>query len=162
MTNNTLLIEFVNGTEDFKNMYSEEYQNEKQDSGFDLYIPEELTIPPNSHSNKIKLGVKMALYPSRSEGEEKTKTVGYMLLPRSSTGSKTPLRLSNSVGIIDRGYFGELMACVDNLSNEPFVCEKGSRLFQIVPFCGNGVGKVTFGKLNETLRSSGGFGSSGK
>lgn len=159
MTNNTLLIEFTNEPVEG---YSEEYQNDLSDSGFDLYIPENITIPPNSHSIKIHLGVKAALYPTESEASEASETVGYMLLPRSSTGSKTPLRLSNSVGIIDRGYRGELIACVDNLSNKQFVCEKGSRLFQIVPFCGNGVGKVTFGKLNETLRSSGGFGSSGK
>ena len=160
MTNNTLLIEFVN--ESTKDMYSEKYLNKNKDSGFDLYIPQDITIPPNSHSNKIFLGVKTALYPTENT-DPKNETLGYMLLPRSSTGSKTQLRLSNSVGIIDSGYQGELIACVDNLSDKPFVCEKGSRLFQIVPFCGNGVGRVTFGKLNNfSLRSVGGFGSTGK
>lgn len=148
------MIEFVN--ESTKEMYSEKYLNKNNDSGFDLYLPQDIKIAPNTHSIMIKLGIKAALYPTGS------KSVGYMLLPRSSTGSKTPLRLSNSVGIIDSGYRGELIACVDNLSKEPFFSKKGSRLFQIVPFCGNGVGSVTFGKLNETLRSSGGFGSSGK
>ena len=38
----------------------------------------------------------------------------FLLLPRSSI-SKTPLRLSNSVGLIDAGYRGELQAPVDNI-----------------------------------------------
>ena len=40
---------------------------------------------------------------------------GYYLYPRSSTGSKTPLRLSNSIGVIDSGYRGNLIACFDNI-----------------------------------------------
>ena len=39
----------------------------------------------------------------------------YMLVPRSSI-SKTPLRMANSIGIIDAGYRGEIMAAVDNIS----------------------------------------------
>ena len=35
-------------------------------------------------------------------------------MPRSSI-VKTPLRLSNSVGVIDRGYRGQVTAVVDNL-----------------------------------------------
>ena len=46
--------------------------------------------------------------------------VGYYLYSRSSTGSKTPLRLSNSVGIIDSGYRGNIKACFDNINNSDF------------------------------------------
>ena len=38
-------------------------------------------------------------------------------MPRSSI-SKTPLRMSNSVGLIDGGYRGEIMASVDNISDD--------------------------------------------
>ena len=52
-------------------------------------------------------------------------------MPRSSI-SKTPLRLANSIGLIDGGYRGELMAMCDNVKAEPYTVEKGQRLFQIV------------------------------
>ena len=40
----------------------------------------------------------------------------YYLFPRSSI-SKTPLRMSNSIGLIDGGYRGEIMASCDNIKN---------------------------------------------
>ena len=96
-----------------------------------------------------------------------TFNVGYYLYPRSSTGTKTPLRLSNSVGIIDSGYRGNITAVFDNISNSPFVIEKYQRLVQICPpnlsfpFCVTLVSSVD--ELSgETLRGSGGFGSTGK
>jgi len=96
-----------------------------------------------------------------------TFNVGYYLYPRSSTGTKTPLRLSNSVGIIDSGYRGNITAVFDNISNTPFVIEKYQRLVQICPpnlsfpFCVTLVSSVD--ELSgETLRGSGGFGSTGK
>ena len=86
----------------------------------------------------------------------------YMLFPRSSI-SKTPLRLSNSIGLIDSGYRGELLAVVDNISSEKYEVKKGDRLFQIVnkdlvPF----EEIVETEKLDETDRGDGGFGSTGR
>jgi dUTP pyrophosphatase len=51
-----------------------------------------------------------------------------LLLPRSSI-SGTPLRLANSIGLIDAGYRGELKAKVDVLSE--FHVANASRYFQI-------------------------------
>ena len=97
------------------------------------------------------------------------KPVGYYLYPRSSTGTKTPLRLSNSVGIIDSGYRGNIIAAFDNRdsSNDgDFKVEKGSRVVQICP------PELSYPVLVEivdnesdlgtTNRGEGGFGSTGK
>lgn len=132
--------------------YYSSKHNYEGDSGFDLYCPKDLVVPPKSLGFKIKLGIKCQL-----SGKK-----GWMLLPRSSMGSKSPLRLSNSVGIIDSGYRGEVMAVVDNLSESSYKVEKGSRLLQMVPFCGTGVHEVFLGLTDETVRGSGGFGSTGK
>jgi dUTP pyrophosphatase len=51
-----------------------------------------------------------------------------LLLPRSSL-SGTPLRLANSIGLIDAGYRGELKAKVDVLSE--FHVPHAARYFQI-------------------------------
>ena len=89
----------------------------------------------------------------------------FLILPRSSTGSKTPLRLANSVGLIDKGYRGELLVCVDNHSNNQFDIPEGGLFFQLcaqdfVPFA-----KVVLVDSLNALpqprddRGAGGFGS---
>ena len=89
----------------------------------------------------------------------------FLILPRSSTGSKTPLRLANSVGLIDEGYRGELLVCVDNHSSNQFNIPEGGLFFQLcaqdfVPFA-----KVVLVNSLNALpqprddRGAGGFGS---
>ena len=117
-----------------------------QDVGLDIPLPESVLIPANTTSNKIKLGIKTE------------PTHGYMLIPRSSI-VKTTLRLSNSVGIIDKSYRGELMAVVDNIGNKEIVLDKGSYYFQIVAFDGNLPEYKLVRTVNDTIRGNGGFGS---
>ena len=89
----------------------------------------------------------------------------FYLYPRSSLGSKTKLRLANSVGIIDSGYRGNLMAVLDNINpNKDHLCMEDDRLVQICtptlePFLVTFVSNET--ELEETTRGSGGFGSTG-
>ena len=76
------------------------------DACADLYALENVKLNPESYGNKISTGVSIQL----PEGWLA------MIFPRSSTGAKTTLRLSNSVGIIDSGYRGELGVLFDNTS----------------------------------------------
>ena len=88
------------------------------------------------------------------------RNVCYYLYPRSSI-SKTPLRLANSVGIIDAGYRGNLMAVVDNISIQAYNIQKKDRLFQI---CAGNLEPIEFqlaNDLSNTQRGFGGFGSTG-
>lgn len=153
---NSLKIEVIE--ESTKKFYEKKY-NYEGDSGFDLYCIQDVAVPANSISFKIPLGIKCQL---NHVTDEKSKNIGFMLLPRSSTGSKTPLRLSNSIGIIDRSYRGQLMAIVDNQSDVPYEITSGDRLFQVVPFDGEGIGEVVLGEVDSTERGSGGLGSTGK
>ncbi len=130
-------------------------KNYMTDSGFDIVIPRDMTIPANSIGFKIKLGIMCEPI------FEDNKVRGYFLFPRSSTGSKTPLRMSNNTGIIDFTYRGELMACVDNISNNDFNIEQGHRLFQL---CSPDLSPIEFSvkdKLSFTTRNTGGYGSTG-
>jgi dUTP pyrophosphatase len=93
--------------------------------------------------------------------DENNHTMSYWLLPRSSI-SKTSLRMSNSIGLIDEQFLGQIGAYVDNISNEDVFIEKGTRLFQIVsPTLTPLVIKLT-DSFKETERGTKGFGSSGK
>ena len=92
--------------------------------------------------------------------------VGYYLYPRSSTGSKTPLRMANSVGIIDSGYRGNLQVYLDNISQEDFTITQGERYVQICPpNLDYPIYVVVVDKIEDlglTNRGSNGFGSTGK
>ena len=130
--------------------------NYKSDSGFDLYCPNDIVIPAMSIGFKLDLQVKLMLTDENGNGKP------FMLVPRSSMGAKTPLRLSNSIGIIDKDYRGNIIGLIDNLSKDYFIAKKGDRLLQIVPFNGDGVGSVSFGTVNETVRGTSGLGSTGQ
>ena len=78
------------------------------DAGFDILQPSErILYRENELNNKIPLGVMAAAYDIESG-----KPLAYYLFPRSSI-SRSNMRMSNSVGIIDSGYRGELIAAVD-------------------------------------------------
>ena len=93
--------------------------NVEIDSGFDIFTPKTTSLDNNSLSNQIPMGISTSM----TFGD---KNCGYYLYPRSSMGAKTPLRLSNSVGIIDPGYRGEITAIVDNISRPSFLEQIGS------------------------------------
>jgi len=119
-----------------------------RDSGYDLFMPSDITIPGKALGFMIDLGVRC----------EYNRSSGYYLYPRSSL-SKTSIRLANSVGIIDNGYRGTLKVAVDNHSTEPVRVKRGDRLFQLcLPSLESF--KVLLGLVNRgTERGEGGFGS---
>lgn len=136
------------------------------DAGFDLFCPEQLIV---MGVGKVDHKVKTAMEFVRLDNNNRqlsVQPVGYYLYSRSSTGTKTPLRLANSVGIIDSGYRGNIIAVFDNIQDESFTIEPYQRLAQLCP------PNLTYpiyvrmvnceADLGLTLRGSQGFGSSGK
>ena len=160
---NLIHIELVDSENvELKSLYQSQYDESKQkapynDSGFDLFFPSDVNCL-SGKSTKIKLGVKIAMFRYCDDSKP---SVGYYIYPRSSI-SKTPLRLANSVGIIDSGYRGELMAVVDNQSPDDYAISRGQRLFQVCAGDLSPVLKVKFCKLDVTERGEGGFGSTGQ
>lgn len=154
------------------------YDSQYPDSGFDLFIPFDYSEHEYGYTGnrlspvtfRAPLGVKCSMSRFNS-AYKKSSASGYYLYPRSSI-VKTPFRLSNSVGIIDSGYRGEIMAVVDNIdavNNDIKTCLNKymppmSRMFQICsptlePFMIQIVDSED--KLGLTERGSGGFGSTG-
>ena len=119
------------------------------DSGVDLFFPKGVVVKAKS-SVLIDLEVKCEILCSG-------KNLGYYMYPRSSI-SKTPLRMSNSVGIIDAMYRHTLKVAVDNISDSDYYIYRGERLFQI---CNAQLSpmEVTLKKTEPTTRGEG-FGSS--
>jgi len=135
-----------------------------KDSGFDLLVPESINIEEDETQITIDHAVKAACY-SYPELEP----LPFYLYPRSSI-SRTPFRMANSVGIIDSGYRGNLLAKVDVLDREDNRnIEKQSRLFQIcshnlLPFKTIQLVDKSDRRFRKraTSRDTGGFGSTGK
>tara|TARA_B100001250_G_scaffold387029_1_gene384068 strand:+ start:68 stop:586 length:519 start_codon:yes stop_codon:yes gene_type:complete len=138
--------------ENIANTRSTDYSD---DSGFDLIVPFDVTVPAKAKGFKIK-----HLISCRYEyNDDASIKMGYYLYPRSSI-SKTPLRMSNSVGIIDWGYRGDIMAAIDNLSDEDYHIEKKTRLFQICSPTLQRIKEIEIvNDLDNTDRGDGGFGS---
>jgi len=134
------------------------------DSGLDLPCPESVTIAAGE-TKIIDLGVKAEAFTYRIPHGISAPTkipCAFYIFPRSSI-SKTPLRLANSVGVIDSGYRGNLMLALDNIKNVDYTIEAGQRLAQI---CSPNLNPIRYQFVNEelskTARGAGGFGSTGK
>ena len=130
------------------------YYASKGAAGMDLAacIDEPVTIHAGEH-RIISTGISIAL-PSNE--------FVALVYVRSSLGFKKGVTLSNSVGVIDSDYRGEIKVSLANLSSNDFVVMPGDRIAQMVitPVCIPQISVVS--ELPETDRGEGGFGSTGK
>jgi len=121
-------------------------------AGWDLYSNNEEVIQVEAHSTvMIGTGLAMAI-PSGYFGA---------VFARSGLATKQGLRPANCVGVIDSDYRGEVIVALHNDSNEVRTINPKERIAQLVvmPYL-----SVEFNEkeaLDETLRGSGGFGSTG-
>tara|TARA_A100001015_G_C14952734_1_gene697424 strand:+ start:16 stop:468 length:453 start_codon:yes stop_codon:yes gene_type:complete len=140
-------------TSEVAELYTNHSTYHEGDSGLDVFFPESININP--HETKlINLGICCEGFLDKN----KEQSISYYLYPRSSI-SKTPLRMANSVGIIDAGYRGSIMVALDNISDNPYQIKRGQRLFQL---CSPTLQPISFeltDSLSETSRGVGGFGS---
>lgn len=138
---------------------------EKKSSGaaaWDCFAREDVIV--GNEPVLIKLGFALGLPP------------GYhaKIYPRSSIGLKTPLRMANSVGIIDSDYRGEVCfigECVKTkfeqdgqktvLATFNFVLKSGDRIAQMIVDKNEDMEFVEVEELSKTERGTGGFGSTG-
>lgn len=122
------------------------------DAGFDLSVAD----------SSVNYTQKQTTYYTGIAVEIPKGYVG-LLFPRSSI-HKTTLRLSNSVGVIDSGYTGEIKAVMDirylQPSGMPYL--HGDRFIQLVIVKLPEIEFEEVEELGQTERGEGGFGSSGK
>jgi dUTP pyrophosphatase len=126
-------------------------KSHEDDIGYDLYADGEYVIKPNKVI-LVQLGISIQL----------PENVGGFVLPRSGLASKYLIAPINSPGLIDPGYTGQLMIPLMNYSDKTYTVIKHERVAQLVVIS---TGTITFDEvsdLDESDRSSGGFGSTGK
>tara|TARA_Y100000768_G_scaffold378722_1_gene353490 strand:+ start:450 stop:887 length:438 start_codon:yes stop_codon:yes gene_type:complete len=122
-------------------------------SGMDLMacIDEKIIISPQE-SKLIPTGIAIAI----------PKDTEIQIRPRSGLAAKSNISVLNTPGTIDSDYRGELKIILFNHSKDKFTVNDGDRIAQMVLMP---VLKVEFEETNElpeTIRGTGGFGSTGK
>jgi dUTP pyrophosphatase len=127
------------------------YSTERS-SGMDLRanIQEPVSLKPLERTL-----VPTGLYIELPEGYEA------QIRPRSGLTLKKGITVLNTPGTIDSDYRGEIGIILINLSNEHVSITPGERICQMVIACVEKVELELTGRLDETERSSGGFGHTG-
>lgn len=122
-------------------------------AGADLYacLEEAVTVAPGQTAF-IPTGLAMEI-PKNCAG---------LIYARSGLACKRDLAPANKVGVIDSDYRGEFMVALHNHGQQEQVVSHGDRVAQLVitPVLTPAYTEVE--ALSDTLRSAGGFGSTGK
>lgn len=144
-------------------LYKDHSAAYKGDSGIDLFFPNNVVVKANETllvDLEISCELKEINNTFKSADQQFFVNRSFYLYPRSSI-YKTPLRLANSVGIIDSGYRGNIKVAIDNTSDKDYEIKRGTKLFQL---CSSNLCEMKLiltDTLSTTSRGEGGFGSSG-
>lgn len=90
------------------------------------------------------------------------KEYGGFLFARSGLAARHGITLTNSVGVIDSDYRGEVQVSLINLGDAPYTITPLDRVCQLVLMPAPMVTPVITETLSATKRGEGGFGSTGK
>lgn len=118
------------------------------DAGMDLYACETVVLEPNQKTT-VKTGIAMAI------------PKGHVALVWDKSGIASKYHLHTLAGVIDENYRGELSVVIGNFGSVPYTIEKGKKFAQLLiqPVLQPETKEVD--SLDETIRGSGGFGSTG-
>lgn len=119
-------------------------------AGYDFFTPVSFSVW-NRYDDPVTVptGIKIVGMPSN---------VFFMMMPKSGIGFRTGIRLSNTVGVIDSDYEGQIMVRFEPGSSD-LDAERGDKFIQgvFMPFL-----VTTDDEPGDHERGTGGFGSTGK
>ena len=122
-------------------------------SGMDLmaFVNNSIKIAPNT-LELVPTGLSVAI----------PEDLEIQIRPRSGLAAKSSISVLNTPGTIDSDYRGELKVILFNHGNKDFIVNNNDRIAQMVlaPVIKMELEEVD--QLPETVRGSGGFGSTGK
>jgi dUTP pyrophosphatase len=121
------------------------------DAGLDLCAAVATSIDPGAWLT-VPTGLAIELPPG-TEGQVR---------PRSGLASRHGVTVLNTPGTIDEGYRGEVGVILVNHGREPFQITPGMRIAQLVVQPRLTVAVADVAELTDTVRGTGGFGSTGE
>lgn len=115
------------------------------------FLPSGPITIPSGEFKMIPSGIKMEI------------PAGYevQVRPRSGLAAKYGITVLNTPGTIDSDYRGEVKVILINHSKKDFVINNGDRIAQFVIARAMQADFVSSGKLSDSARGEGGFGSTG-
>ena len=123
----------------------------EHDAGYDLRAAESARLEPGERAS-VGTGVAVAI-PEGHAG---------LVLPRSGLAARHGIALTNSPGLIDSGYRGEIRVLLLNTDRgEAFEVAAGDRIAQLVVVRAESLEFEEVSALDETGRAAAGFGSTG-
>jgi dUTP pyrophosphatase len=133
-------------------------------------LSEETKLPAYAYPGDAAFDLLAVEEAGLAPGERKDIPTGLSIeIPEGYAGliwDKSGIAIKNGVkvlgGVIDAGYRGEVRVGVVNLSEEPYVFEKGHKVAQMIIQKIEQADIVEVEELSETDRGGRGFGSSGK
>ncbi len=121
------------------------------DAGLDLYALEDAVLAPGER-RAVATGIAVEIPPGQAG----------LVLPRSGLAARHGISVVNAPGLIDAGYRGEVRVLLLNTDREqPFALAAGDRIAQLVLVRVELPTPVEVESLTDSVRGSGGFGSSG-
>jgi dUTP pyrophosphatase len=120
-------------------------------AGLDIVSAEELVLEPGAR-HAVATGFAIEI----PHGYE------VQVRPRSGLAIRHGITCLNTPGTIDSDYRGEVKVILVNLGSEPFPIRRGERIAQLVPAPVLRAHFTETESLAETIRGSGGFGSTGR
>lgn len=102
-----------------------------------------------------------ALIPTGLAISPESEGVVAIVAGRSGLGVKKGVTLSNSIGVIDSDYRGEICVGIINHGEEPFTVARGDRIAQMFFLPVEHADFLVSETLDETERGAGGFGHTG-
>ncbi|GAA0672874.1 dUTP pyrophosphatase [Sphingomonas insulae] len=120
-------------------------------AGLDVVSAEGLTLAPGARA-AVATGFAIAI----PDGYE------VQVRPRSGLALKHGVTCLNTPGTIDSDYRGEVKVILVNLCDTPFVIARGDRIAQLVAAPVQRATLEIVDELDDTMRGSGGFGSTGR
>lgn len=123
-------------------------------AGYDLYAAlEQPVVIPAGQICRIPTGIAVA---------PDTNDAAILLFARSGLAAKHGITMANGVGLVDSDYRGELLVPLINLGHQAFTVTPQMRIAQMVITSIVHPVLSCAEQLPETVRGSGGFGSTGQ
>ena len=124
------------------------------DAGYDLKSMNDYVVEPNQQV-LVDTGINIGL-PKEEEWIYQAQ-----IRPRSGLALKKGITITNSPGTIDEDYHGNVGVIIRNTGSEPFVINKYDKIAQMVITKIPRTEMIIVDNLDDSVRGSNGFGSTG-
>lgn len=123
-----------------------------EDLGYDVFALEDVLLAPR-HTVKVRTGIAVETrHPISGD------PLGLLVRDRSSMAARG---IATTGGVIDPGYRGEILIVMTNLSESDVILKAGEKIAQMVPVPVLTGTVIETESLENSVRATRGFGSSG-